>query len=102
VRYECAVAGVARARQFRLDLYYRLAIFPIEIPPLREHAEDICPLAAHFLAKLSADSRVPIKYLPAPVLNDLEKAPRGGERDGIAACDGTRVHSGGQRHEAWP
>jgi transcriptional regulator with GAF, ATPase, and Fis domain len=82
VRVVCAtnvrLLELARARQFRLDLYYRLAIFPIEIPPLREHAEDICPLADYFLAKLSADSRVPLKYLPAQVLNYLEKAPWAG------------------------
>jgi len=78
VRVVCAtnvrLLELARARQFRPDLYYRLAVFPIAIPPLREHAEDVCPLAEYFLAKLSAESRVPLKYLPALVLNYLEKA----------------------------
>jgi transcriptional regulator with GAF, ATPase, and Fis domain len=78
VRVVCAtnvrLLELARARQFRLDLYYRLAIFPIAIPLLREHAEDVCPLAEHFLAKLSADARMPAKYLVAPALNYLEKA----------------------------
>lgn len=39
--------------KFRLDLYYRLNIFPIELPPLRDHKEDIATLARHFLSKYS-------------------------------------------------
>jgi transcriptional regulator with GAF, ATPase, and Fis domain len=78
VRVVCAtnvaLLELARTKQFRLDLYYRLAIFPVVVPPLRERPEDICGLAGHFLAMLSSDAAVPAKYLSRPALHHLEKA----------------------------
>ncbi len=41
---------------FREDLYYRLAVVPIELPPLRDRREDILPLAQHFIAKYNEEN----------------------------------------------
>ena len=78
VRVVCAtnvkLQELTRARQFRPDLYYRLAIFPVMIPPLRERAGDVRALAEFFLGKFSAESGVPAKHLSAGALRYLEKA----------------------------
>ena len=56
---------------FRLDLYHRLAVFPVEVPPLRDRAEDIAELAEFFLARLGEEA--PRKRLSMVALARLEQ-----------------------------
>jgi transcriptional regulator with GAF, ATPase, and Fis domain len=55
--------------RFRLDLYHRLAVFPIEVPPLRERMEDIAALAEHFLKRMGEEN--PRKRLGPAALEAL-------------------------------
>jgi transcriptional regulator with PAS, ATPase and Fis domain len=58
--------------RFREDLYYRLNVFPIELPPLRERREDIEPLAKFFLARLSRKMGRAFSLSPA-LLEELNR-----------------------------
>jgi transcriptional regulator with GAF, ATPase, and Fis domain len=59
------------AGQFRADLFYRLNVFPIAIPPLRDRREDISELAHHFLSYFAQLHRRDVVRIPARVLQFL-------------------------------
>jgi len=63
----------SEARRFRSDLYYRLSVFPIEIPPLAERKEDIPLLANHFLAQLARRLGRPTPRLTLANVQELQR-----------------------------
>jgi PAS domain S-box-containing protein len=60
-----------KAREFRSDLYYRLNVFPILIPPLRERREDIRPLVEHFVRKFAAQMKKSVTSIPSRTMEIL-------------------------------
>ena len=59
-------------RRFRMDLYYRLNVFPIVLPPLRERAEDIPLLVAHFVRTFAERQGKSIEQIPRDAMTAIE------------------------------
>jgi DNA-binding NtrC family response regulator len=57
--------------KFREDFFYRLNVFPIKLPPLRERKEDIPSLAYHFLQKYSKEMGLPVSHISAEAMKVL-------------------------------
>jgi transcriptional regulator with PAS, ATPase and Fis domain len=69
------------ARQFREDLYFRLSVFPVTIPPLRERKEDIPKLAHHFVDRVSRDVGKKVTLSPEALQMMVEHSWPGNVRE---------------------
>ena len=92
-------AGVA-SRTFREDLYFRLSVFPITIPPLRERSADVEILARHFVDKFCRDLNKKALLLSPAALDDLRAYPWPGNvrelqnciERAVILCDDDAIH----------
>src|SRR5438094_1633114 len=66
---------LVEAGEFRADLYYRLNVFPIDLPALRERPEDIPPLVRHFVAHHARSLGRRIESIPSDVMEKLLRYP---------------------------
>ncbi len=79
VRILCAtnkdLARKVAEKEFREDFYYRIAVIPMQIPPLRERREDIPALVRHFLRKVTREQGIEEKKISAEAMRLLEGYP---------------------------
>ena len=67
------LAEMVQQRAFRADLFYRLNVFPIHLPPLRERAEDIPLLIAHFVRQFAERQGKMVEEIPDEVIATLRQ-----------------------------
>jgi transcriptional regulator with GAF, ATPase, and Fis domain len=69
----CDLKQMVANKQFRADLYFRLNVFPIEIPPLRDRKEDIPDLVHAFVRRFSARMKRQIDVVPTPTIEAIKR-----------------------------
>jgi putative PEP-CTERM system response regulator len=73
-------------RQFREDLFFRLSVFPIQIPPLRDRSDDVIILARHFVDKFSREVNKKVLSLAPAALDELRAYPWPGNVRELQNC----------------
>jgi DNA-binding NtrC family response regulator len=103
VRVVCAthrdLSAEVKAGRFREDLYFRLVVYPIRVPALRERLDDVPLLVGHFLSRLSADVGRDIRRISADALSALNSYMWPGNvrelqnvvHRAMLACDGDEI-----------
>jgi two-component system nitrogen regulation response regulator GlnG len=86
-----------RTKHFRSDLYYRLAVMQVELPPLTDRPEDIVPLAGHFLSVLAGTEKAPAVLDPSAVRVLQEHTWPGNVRELKNAVEHAAAVAPGQR-----
>jgi DNA-binding NtrC family response regulator len=69
------LTDLVAAGKFREDLFYRINVIPIPLPPLRARLEDIAPLTQHFIGKICKEQKIPEKKISTEAMRLLEAYP---------------------------
>jgi DNA-binding NtrC family response regulator len=69
------LAALVAEGRFREDLFYRINVIPIALPPLRARSEDIAPLTQHFIGKICKEQKIPEKKISTEAMRLLEAYP---------------------------
>jgi two-component system response regulator HydG len=81
------IPALVKEGRFREDLYYRLNVLPVVVPPLRDHREDIAALAAHFLAEARGRTPLsPVRSIAEDALRLMTEASWRGNVRELASC----------------
>jgi formate hydrogenlyase transcriptional activator len=69
------LSQMVESQQFRSDLFYRLKVFPVTVPPLRDRPDDIPMLVRHFAQKFAQRMKKHIETIPSEAMKSLQSYP---------------------------
>ena len=92
------LADEMKAGRFREDLFYRLSVFPVEVPPLRDRSDDVRPLAIHFLERICRElGRDPLRMTQSQIAVLTRQEWPGNIRELKNVIERAVISSGGNR-----
>jgi DNA-binding NtrC family response regulator len=96
------LAEAVKSKRFREDLFYRLNVLAIQLPPLRQRISDISPLLSHFIEKLCRKEELPLKVASSAVIEHLSHYQWPGNVRQLEHATETAIVMSGERRVLQP